>query len=136
MLPVRIINLETSTERRLHMQEQMPVTELDYRIVPAVDGHSLSQDEIDEICHANGVLLRRGSHLSPGETGCALSHIGLYREILDNDIKAMVILEDDVRVDKRILLAIEQYHHFPKGWDIVFLGYKMRATSLMENCCS
>lgn len=130
MLPVRIINLETSTERRLHMQEQMAAMGLDYRIVPAVNGGLLSQDEIDEIYRANAVLLRRGSHLSPGEIGCALSHIRLYREIVDNNIKAMAILEDDARIDKMILLAIEQYRHFPKDWDIVFLGYRMRATSL------
>ena len=130
MLPIRVINLETSTERRLHMQEQMAATGLDYRIVPAVNGNLLSQDEIQEICRVNAVLLRPRSHLSPGEIGCALSHIKLYREILDNDIEAMVILEDDIRVEKMIAMAIEQYRHFPNDWDIVFLGYRMRARSL------
>ena len=130
MLPVRIINLETSTERRLHMQEQMATTGLDYRIVPAVNGDLLSQDEVDEIYSENAILLRRGGHLTPGEIGCAFSHIRLYREILDNDIEAMVILEDDIRVDKMIASTIGQYRDFPKDWDIVFLGYRMRATSL------
>ncbi|MCY4148696.1 MAG: glycosyltransferase family 25 protein [Gammaproteobacteria bacterium] len=130
MLPVRIINLETSTERRLYMQEQMAAMGLDYRIVTAVDGNLLSRDEVDEICRANAMLLRRGSHLSLGEVGCAFSHIRLYREILDDDVEAMVILEDDARIDKRILLAIEQYRHFPEDWDIVFLGCRIRATSL------
>lgn len=111
------------------MQEQMTAMGLDYRITYAVNGHLLSRDEIDEICRANAVLLRQGSHLSKGEIGCALSHIRLYQEILDNNIKAMVILEDDARIDKRILLAIEQCRLFPKSWDIVFLGCRMRATS-------
>ncbi len=105
------------------MQEQMAATGIDYRIVPAVNGHLLSQ-------RANAVRLRPGSHLSPREIGCAFRHIRLYREILDNDIEAMVILEDDIRVDRMISLAIEQYRHFPKGWDIVFLGYRMCAISL------
>lgn len=127
MLPVRIINLETSTERRLHMQEQMAAVGLDYRIVPAVNGDLLSQDEI---YNTDVAYLRRGTHLSLGEIGCAFSHIKLYREILDNDIEAMVVLEDDVRVDKMILLACEQYRDFPQDWDIVFLGYRIRATSM------
>ncbi|MYB34298.1 MAG: glycosyltransferase family 25 protein [Gammaproteobacteria bacterium] len=130
MLPVRIINLETSTERRLHMQEQMAALGLDYRIFPAVNGDLLTQDEIDEIYSADTALSRRGRHLSPGEIGCAFSHIRLYQEILDNDIEAMVILEDDALVDKMVLLPIEEYRDFPKDWDIVFLGYNIRARSL------
>ena len=112
------------------MREQMSVTGLDYRIVPAVNGNLLSQNEVEEICKVYGVHLRRGNHLSHGEIGCALSHIRLYREILDNDIEAMVILEDDIQVNKMISLAMEQYRHFPKDWDIVFLGYRIRATFL------
>ena len=112
------------------MQEQMAATGLDYRIVPAVNGDLLSQDEVDEFYRANAVLLRRGSRLTPGEIGCAFSHIRLYREILDNDIEAMVILEDDIRVDKMISSVIAQYRDLPKDWDIVFLGYRMRAASL------
>ncbi len=130
MVPVRIINLDTSVERRLHMREQMSTTGLEYKIVPAVNGNLLAQDEIDKICQENAVHLRQGSHLSPGEIGCALSHIRLYREILDDNIEAMVILEDDVRVDEIIYLAVEQFRHFPKAWDIVFLGYRIRTKSL------
>jgi len=132
VLPVRIINLETSVERRLHMQEQMAAMGLDYRIFPAVNGDLLTQDEIDETYSADAALSRRGRHLSKREIGCAFSHIRLYQEILDNEFRAMVILEDDVLIDKEFLVLIEQYRHFPKDWDIVFLGYNIRARSLNE----
>lgn len=128
MLPIRVVNLESSVERRIHVEKQLNNLGLDYRIVAAVDGRLLSQQEIDDVYDPEKTLALRGRPLSRGEIGCALSHIGLYKEIIENKIDTMLILEDDICVDNRIFSVLEEASCYPEDWDIVFAGYRARRT--------
>jgi len=110
------------------MEKQLDDLGLDYRIVAAVDGSLLSQQEIDDIYDPEKTLALRGRPLTQGEIGCALSHIKLYKEILENNIDAMLILEDDIYIDSRIFSVLENTGLYPEGWDIIFAGYRARRT--------
>ena len=130
MLPARVISLETSLDRREHMRKHLDDLGLDHIIVDAVDGRCLSSDQIAEIYDQSAAISRRGRNLSHGEIGCALSHIGLYREIVEKHLDSMMILEDDANVDSSVRSVIENCHKFPVGWDIVFLGCDSRRAIL------
>ena len=72
----------------------------------------------------------RGKHLELGEIGVALSHIRLLQELVDNQLKAVLVLEDDVDIDPEIKSVIKQIHNYPGDWDFVFLGCDSRRVFL------
>ncbi|MCY4050714.1 MAG: glycosyltransferase family 25 protein [Gammaproteobacteria bacterium] len=128
MLPIRVINLESSIKRRIHIKMQLDNLGLDYLIIVAVDGKMLSKQDIDYIYDEERTLDFRGRPLSRGEIGCALSHITLYKEIIENRLDAMLILEDDIFIDSRILSVLMDTCSYPEDWDIIFIGYRARRT--------
>ena len=135
MLQIRIISLQRAVERRQHVQEQLEPLGLNYRIIDAVDGKLLPKSEIEQIYDAVSAQSIRGKNLSSAEIGCALSHIRLYREIVDAGIDAMLIMEDDIVVNKSIVSALDNYHLFPDGWDMIFFGCDPRRAILKSIPC-
>jgi hypothetical protein len=64
--------------------------------------------------------------LSNGQIGCFLSHIKLYKHIIDNKIKISTIFEDDVFFhSKWNHLAPKYYDNTPKDFDIIFIGNQL-----------
>lgn len=84
-----IINLASSTGRRATIAAQCDAAGLDYEFIRAVDGHALTDAEIAQ--HTRTVNYA----FKPGEIGCALSHIAIYRKMKDEKIAQALILEDD-----------------------------------------
>ncbi|MEY0234132.1 glycosyltransferase family 25 protein [Providencia manganoxydans] len=86
-----IINLQECTERRRAMQSQLEKTHLSYQFINAIRGTDLSDEEIK-----SSVYDYPNCKLTKGEIGCALSHLSIYRMIVEKDISHALILEDDV----------------------------------------
>ena len=55
----------------------------------AVMGKYMSQEELERLSFPD-------TYLSPGEIGCALSHIGCYKKFLASEEKCAAIFEDDI----------------------------------------
>lgn len=59
----------------------------------------------------------------PGKQGCFLSHLKIWKEMIDQKIPYMVVLEDDVLFHplwKKI--ASEYFQNTPKDYDIFYMG--------------
>ena len=84
------INLHRSTERRRALLEWLPQCDLPWEIFEAVDASLLRQDAVP---WTND---HWGGSLWPGAVGCYLSHLHIFRRILDYDLPWAVVLEDDV----------------------------------------
>ena len=134
-LPIRVISLEKSIERHRYVQEQLDDLSLKHSIVKGVEGNVLLPREIKKMYDAENSLSRRGKHLHRGEIGCALSHIKLYQEIVNDGLEAMLILEDDVKIDPEIRSVAKVWHDFPDNWDVVFLGCNTRRVFLKNISC-
>lgn len=111
MLPVFVISLKTSEQRRLRMKQMLDALALPFEISDAVDGRKLRPEEQARYydAHANKALFKRP--LSHAEIGCYLSHRQLWEQIKTLG-SAAVILEDDGLVDPalpEILKALEAY---------------------------
>ncbi|EQC1409824.1 glycosyltransferase family 25 protein [Providencia rettgeri] len=87
---VFIINLKESSERRLKMQAQLDKTELKYEFINAVNGKDLSDAELKEIVYDYPNCM-----LTKGEIGCALSHLSIYKKMVNENIEQALVLEDD-----------------------------------------
>ena len=87
-----VINLARSVDRRTHITAELKKTGLDYEIFTAVDGRELDMADASII---DPSFLNKGV-FPAGSAGCALSHVGVYRRIIEDGLNVALILEDDV----------------------------------------
>lgn len=91
-----IINLDSSTDRRAAIAAQCQTAGLHYEFVRAVNGKQLSDEELAQHTHALNYAFK------PGEIGCALSHISIYKKIIREKIPQALILEDDALLTEEL----------------------------------
>ena len=91
-MKVFIINLARSIDRRHSIAAQCDKLGLEYEFFPAVDGSTLSESE----CAQNTQPLNYA--FKPGEIGCALSHLAIYKKMVAENIQNAFILEDDAQL--------------------------------------
>ena len=73
---------------------------------------------------------------SKGAIGCYLSHIALWKKLLESDQDMFLIFEDDVDLNNNIdnlMVKTNDYINTinKKNWDVIFLGYSL--ISLLNN---
>lgn len=94
-IPVFVINLDFQVDRKAFMEQQLEALGIPFEIVAAVKGKELAPALVSTVYDEPQTLKTQGKPLSLGEIGCALSHLSIYRKMLDNHIPASLILEDD-----------------------------------------
>lgn len=94
MVPCYVVNLEKDVERRESISRQLDTLAIPYTIFNAVNGRALSVEEMARHYDEERAV-REHRRLVPGEIGCALSHLGIYREMVEKDLPSALILEDD-----------------------------------------
>lgn len=97
MLPIFVISLTRSVERRASIIKQMKNLGLEFEFFDAVDGKSITDEQLKKV---NLEIAKEfcGHELSLGEVGCALSHILIYEKIISNNIQKCIVLEDDIHI--------------------------------------
>lgn len=115
-LPIWIINLKHDEERRKFMVEQLERLGLPYELIEAVDGSALSDEDfkISSPELSQKTIYRQ---LTPGEVGCALSHIHLWERMLRDDITEVLIFEDDALIAQAMLGVLENRDKLPENWE-------------------
>lgn len=103
-----LINLDSSKERLAHMSATLAGLGIEFERFPAVYGKALTPEERSRDYDARRAFwASRGRPLLDGEIGCALSHVGVYRRMVENGVPIALVLEDDVGFEKRFLEALE-----------------------------
>lgn len=87
-----VINLARSRDRREYITAQLDNMAIDYEIVTAVDGRDLDLGDQRIIASSYSTTVP----LPAGSAGCALSHLSVYRRIIEDELDMALILEDDV----------------------------------------
>jgi glycosyl transferase family 25 len=92
---VFVINLEDAVGRRAAIEQQLCGLQLDHEFMPAVRGAAIPSHEWGR--HYDHVRFERiyGRRIRPGELGCALSHLAVYRAVVEQDLACCLVLEDD-----------------------------------------
>lgn len=117
-----VISLERAKERRERITAQLKALNIDAVIMDAIDGKTLSEDELNKTIH-----LPRGWRFSekfmPGEIGCTMSHIKALKIAKVKDWDNVIIFEDDITIaedfEKRINLLLKMV---PKNWEHIYLS--------------
>jgi glycosyl transferase family 25 len=84
-----VINLKRRPDRLLNFYEIFPF--YDYEIVYGFDGKNYENETAEE----KEMFDRFTNNLNHGEKGCFISHMRIYRDIVEKNIPYAMILEDD-----------------------------------------
>jgi len=122
-MKIYIVNLPRCRDRRESILRECAQFELEPEILPGVDGQELTEAELQRLVYD----LDRNK-LSKPEIGCTLSHLGIYRDMIEKDIPISLVLEDDsvFNQDPRpILAALEQQPtDAPEVYLLTHMGYR------------
>jgi glycosyl transferase, family 25 len=90
---------------------------LSAEIFPAIEGAALAPEAADYA----GCLRRLffGKDLSSGEIGCAHSHRGVYKRMVETRTSVALVLEDDAIVTDELPYALNALLTGPQDWDLV-----------------
>ncbi len=90
-----VVNLATATQRRQAMETLLRQHGIAPTWFEAVDGRLMSEPELARQFDAARAQVAYGP-MSRGEIGTSLSHLGIYRKMVEQRISCAVVLEDDV----------------------------------------
>ena len=120
--PIFIVSLKDATSRRAGMQVQMEKLGLSFEFFDAFDGR---KTDVLAQKHYNGPrrLAYWGRHLDGGEWGCLMSHMNIYKHMLENNLPHAIILEDDALLDPQFKTVIENMLKIDMGCELIrFFG--------------
>ena len=73
----------------------------------------------------------------PGKQGCMLSHLDIWKHMIDQQIPAAIILEDDVDFHQSwSSLAPAYWDATPKDFDILYFGSQIEMQTHAHICCA
>lgn len=110
-----VISLEKNSDRLSAMSAQLSRLNVKYEVFRAVYGKDLSANERSKSYNAFRAYCIRGGSLSDGQLGCALSHLGVYRKMLQEEVDAAIILEDDVVLSDEFVDAARRVESFVRA---------------------
>lgn len=120
MVKCYVINMEKDQARRVFITQQLEKLGMAYTIFNGVYGKALSPEEISQYYdHEKAIGAWR--ELTLGEIGCALSHIGVCRDMVENDIPYALVLEDDARLNSETPAVLEKLKSYFEPADPVLV---------------
>lgn len=127
-MKIFIINLKKAKDKRQNMKMQLEHLGIkNYEFIEAVYGADLSLDFINE-----NVYDYPDCALTPGEIGCALSHLYVYERMIKENLPYAMILEDDIILPDdfpELLEAIPESIDVPQS-KVITLGEANKITLL------
>ena len=114
---IYFINLDESKDRLEMMNKAAKKHNLNFKRFPAFHGKKIN---IDDFIKKN--IITKFDE-KPGDLGCGLSHIHLWKECVNNNHEYVLILEDDVILDDNFNTLFNKYYkQVPDDWDMIHLG--------------
>ncbi len=114
-----VINLARSTDRRAYITAELKKTGMDFDIITAVDGREVDLSDRAIIDPA----LTYVTQFLPGTAGAALSHLNVYRKIVEDDRDVALVLEDDVVLPADLASLADTVAGQLTGAEIALLSY-------------
>lgn len=115
---VYVVNLEKDIDKLNYMNSLLTKENIKFERFNAVYGKNLSKEYINSVTSYFCKNL-----CSKGMIGCALSHISIWKDILEKKYKNAVIFEDDIYFDENYKVNLmNSLNELPDEWDILYLG--------------
>ncbi|MEK9495338.1 glycosyltransferase family 25 protein [Photorhabdus sp. P32] len=109
-MKIFVINLEKDVDRKKAIQEQLQKIDIDAEFINAVYGKELTTEQLQYACSNFDNI-----SLTLGEVGCSMSHINVYKEMIDKNIPIALILEDDVKFNDNLCTVLSSLEKYPQA---------------------
>ena len=112
---VFVINLDKDTERLKKISKDLEKYDINFIRFPAIVGNDIKSDnKITPFCN---------SMCTSGIKGCGLSHLKIWKMIIDQNLQNALILEDDSEFCNNFYEKFENFmQRVPSDYDILQLG--------------
>lgn len=94
-----VIHLERAHQRRPQVERIVAACPVPVHVLDAVDGAAMTEEQRADVYVKDLNRPRYPFEIGPGEIGCFLSHRKAWQAILDRDLTAGLVIEDDVEID-------------------------------------
>ena len=114
-----VINLDRSVDRMEQFKKDFEAFPIPFIRVPAIEGKDLVMP-IKEY-NATKFFFSNGQEATPGEIGCYLSHLKVFKMFLESDKELALICEDDATPTHNAYEILEQAIAYSETWDLLRL---------------
>jgi len=121
MWPSYLINMVENTERLHKSKAQLLGLGIIFERINAVDGRTLSEKEINDVYDAKTNKYHARNPLLASEIGCYLSHIEVWKKIVQGNHKGGFVFEDDFQASDDLGTLMELLSEDFGNWDMVKL---------------
>jgi len=118
---VYVINLARSKERLSEIEQHLNQLNLNFTVIEAVDGNSLSIDDMSKYYDENKNSENYHKKLNKGEVACYLSHRKVWQNMIDDCEPFALILEDDAHLNEQINKTLKIIESSNVIWDVIKL---------------
>ena len=115
---VYVINMDKDTNRLDKVTEECNKFNIKFQRFPGVDPKTLSKKEkkkyITKFCQ---------KYCTNDMIGCGLSHIKIYKDVINNNYNNVLILEDDIYFEDDFQYILNNaLYELPNDYDILYIG--------------
>lgn len=115
---VLVVNLDRSPARWESAKVEFAREDLKVERFPGTDGKAMTHEQLREVATWSARWF-----CTKGMVGCFMSHRRIWQKVVDDDLPAVVVLEDDVRlVDNFKARLGELMSNLPEDWEVCLLG--------------
>ena len=102
------ISLKKREDRRIKIKNHLDLLNIDFDFFDAIDGREIKN---------------LPTNINPGEMGCILSHLEIYKKAASEKLGNYLIIEDDCEFDIDVNNKfIEYYSEVPQDWKLIYFG--------------
>lgn len=120
-MKIFVINLKRAEKRREYIKAHLGSLGLDYEIIDAVDYLELTPTDYETLTDQQAVI--NNPYLSKGSIACSLSHLKIYKRMVDDSIDMSLVLEDDAHLPKNINQLLSAVQNNIQKNEVIALSY-------------
>lgn len=123
---IYVITLQRATDRHAHIQKELKG--LQYQLFYGKDKKTFTGVELQQSGVYNEALAKKHHRFSKGMPegmiGCAWSHRLVYEDVVAHNYQKILVLEDDVVIDKHYISLLPQVlNDLPDDWELLYFGF-------------
>ena len=110
-MKIFLINLDKRADRLAFVQSQLDAIQLPFERIAAVYGAELTVEQ-QALFDQKRFVLEQKKAAVPGEIGCAMSHRGIWQQMVQQQLPYALILEDDIHINSKLAAFLADKTHY------------------------
>lgn len=120
-MKIFVVSLARAEARVKYITAHLESLKVDYELIDAVDYQQLTPADFDRL--TNTEAIQQNHYLTKGVVACSLSHVKVYKHIVENNIGVCLVIEDDAVLPKDIKKTLDIIEGEIEKDEIISLSY-------------